>query len=194
MARHRRVGVAAAALLVASLTACGGAGGGDNSPTTPPTVSFPADPNKAPSVPDPIRPESFIEEPCTSLTPEQQRKYNLDSGESGPTAVGEECIYNHTNDDRWIQIEYSNRGLQNLYEGGPQSDNRWKPEVLDGYPAVATDRVDRIGVPSYDLSCYYAVGVNDSLYVAVLDADSGTQCANAKKIAADVLANIKEHR
>jgi predicted small lipoprotein YifL len=106
MARRNVVAVVAVALLIGSLTACSG---GDPS-TAPPTASS-ADPNKPRSVPDPIEPKAFIENPCTSLTGEQQKKFHLDSGEVIlPGRRDQYCTYHYTDVDRHVNVGYDGSG------------------------------------------------------------------------------------
>ena len=152
MAPRRHV-AAAAALLALSLAACDGGSANDSPPTTPTTVSFPEDPYKAPSVPDPVEADAFVEKPCDSLTSNQQDKYTLKSAGPIPPRYpdgppfSDTCFYSYTSDDRWIRISYAREGLQHVYESGPSLGTRWEPQVLDGYPAVARYLVDRHGVP-----------------------------------------------
>lgn len=169
---RRHVIAVAVAFLAVPLAGCDASAGSDRPPTKPPTVSFPDDPHKAPSVPDPIDPRAFIDKPCTSLTSEQQRKYDLDAGDIEPPGYPDPPRYSGT------------------------LGRRWEPQVLDGYPAVATDAIDRIGVPPYPRSCYYVVGASDFRTFSVLaqDTDGSSECGLAKKVAADVLSNIKSDR
>jgi hypothetical protein len=199
MARRHRVAIVVAALLAVSLAACDGSGGG---PTTPPTVSFPSDPNKAPSVPDPIDNVPFVDKPCDSLTPEQQRKYSLAKGAvdapgyEDPPRNDYTCYYPYTSGERWIRISYPKESLKGLFEVPRQSSTRWEPQVLDGFPAVATYSENDIGVPSYPPSCSYWVGVSDYeiFHVLAQDTDGSSECGLAKRVAADVLSNIKDNR
>jgi Protein of unknown function (DUF3558) len=197
----RRCAVAVlAALLALSLAACGGSGA--DSPPPSPTVSFPDDPYQAPTVPDPIYADAFVEKPCTSLTPDQQKKHHLDGGTQeppghpDPVRIRDTCFYSYTNGDRWIRIAYDNGGLQGHYNYGPTGQKRWEPQVLDGHPALAKYLEDRRGVPSYPPSCYYVVGVNDFLDFSVLaqDADGSSECGLARSVAADVLSTLRNNR
>lgn len=197
MARRHCVAVATAALLVASLTACDSTGGGNNPPTTSATASFPSDGVHGPVIPDPIEPRVFIKEPCTSLTPEQQKKFNLDSGKAGSMVGGIKCVYQYTSSDRWIQIAYTTNqeGLQSPAQVRLPPEVRWVPEILDNYPAIAEYKVDS-SVSGDPPSCYYMVGLKDDVYFAVLvqSADGGQECTVARQVATDVLSNIKKHR
>lgn len=195
MARRRLVAVAAVVHLVTVLAACD-AGGSDNQPTTPPTVSIPSDPNKAPSVPEPLDIDAFIDSPCIGLTRQQQKKYHLDSGE--PDAVSAHCVYRFTNVDRRISIAYSDPGpdLQTWYDTR-QHEERWEPEILDNYPAVGLYREYLLEDEEDDIprACYYIVAVNNGqdLFVHAQDEKGGSECSLARKIAADLLSTIKNH-
>ncbi|MGH3877264.1 MAG: DUF3558 domain-containing protein [Actinophytocola sp.] len=193
--RHRAAAASAAIVLAFSLVACDGGEGADPAPTSA-TVSFPDDPDKAPAVPNPITPKAFIEKPCTSLTAEQRRKFELDSGEPEVSDVsGSECRYRRA--DRLVSVRYATdwAGLQDLYRTRSVS-TRWEPQVLDGFPAVSTYLSNKSDVPPGPPSCYYAVGLNDLLFFSVVsqDTDGSSECGLAKRIAADVLSTITDDR
>jgi hypothetical protein len=159
-------------------------------------VSFPEEPDKAPAVPNPITPKAFIEKPCTSLTAEQRRKFELDSGEPDVSDVrGTECRYRRA--DRVVTVRYAEdrAGLQDLHRAW-NAHLEWEPQVLDGFPAVSMYASNQIEAPFGPPACFYAVGLNDLLYFYVLsqDTDGSTKCGLAKRIAAAVLSTITDDR
>ena len=193
--RHRAAAASAAIVLAFSLVACDGGQGDDPAPTSA-TVSFPEEPDKAPTVPNPITPKAFIENPCTSLTPEQRRKFELDSGEPKVSDVlGTECRYLRA--DRVVRVRYADdrAGLQDLYRTW-NAHIRWDPQVLDGFPAVSMYTSNQIDGTLGPPACFYAVGLNDLLYFYVLsqDTDGSSECGLAKRIAAEVLSTLTDDR
>jgi hypothetical protein len=173
--------VAAALLPLVLLAACTTEETG--TPTTAPaTPSF-----GAPAVPHPLDIDAFAADPCTSLTPEQQDEFMVDSGNDRTVANGNKCDYGG---GTFMSVLYSTEksGLSYLYELNEHDIwSRWEPTEVDGYPAVLHVSRNKPEV------CDVAVGLSDTAYVSVsvLVSFGDDACPPAEEGAERVMETIK---
>jgi hypothetical protein len=142
-------------------------------------------------VQDPLKADSFVPDPCKSLTETQQKQFALDNARVNGVAVeGNSYFYRQNRDAKQaVSVTFADKmtkGLSSRYaEHAAGTWEYWEPATVDGYPAV--------GYATSRGGCNFAIGINDSLYfwVTADDSSSAAKCAAAKDVASAVLTTIK---
>jgi hypothetical protein len=182
--------------------ACTTRDGGTPTSTTSPAGESPSstgadDRNGAPSVTNPLEPDKYVANPCTTLTAAQTPSFGVGPHgtptTSGATAetVGPWCIWE--GNDRFVTVYLTpgnKNGLADVY-GARDRDAYFEPTTISGYPAVFRDQHDSRprGL------CSVSVGVTDHLYFRAEsqeNVDKTLACTTAKKVATAVIATMKE--
>lgn len=157
-------------------------------PPPPPTRSATTPP--APPVSDPLDAGDFESDPCTSLTEDQQREFGVTGVERTTLTAteGESCFFVRKPTSDNLLVAFASKisnGLSYRYmERARGSWTYWQPTEVDGYPAVAYGGTE-------PPSCFFAVGISDSLHFWVAGSKDDTTCTESRTVASTILANIK---
>jgi hypothetical protein len=212
---HRRPAATIAAALTAALllTAC--SNGGGPAPTSPvPVTTTSASTTKSPTgtgdiapVRKPLNINTFITEPCKTITDPQRQALAQNSITLLPGAPDDRnptpnCVYGdyqHMQDgDVSTTVAYVDKtGLQTLYDKHTQgySPDYWSPGELTGHPLVYYSHQ---GSPE---SCDVAIATTDTSYVDIQLFRFGAKppreqgaCAATRQIAEATLATITHNQ
>lgn len=195
------VTIVSSALL--ALTACSGDGPTTilptNAGTTPSAPSRGATQPSAPAIPEPLEPTDLVDDPCSSLTPEQTADLGV-NGQGTETRVTTDglkgCDWKFGANLEWkIQVAYvtpnSKNGLQNEYDqhaAGAFDGGYFEPMSVAGYPGVFSNVADT----RPDGRCDLGVGINnETLLTVAVTGDAGKDnCRAASNVAERIIATI----
>ncbi|MEY7973310.1 DUF3558 domain-containing protein [Saccharomonospora xinjiangensis] len=153
-----------------------------------------------PSIESPLDIDSFVTEPCHSLTNEQITKYLGEETKTNPRkdgAAGPACSWrSDMHSDAKISITYpqvTDEGLTAIYRNKNEAAYFTELPDVDGYPAVASSMIDARD----EGECHLLVGTSNTSYVSVRaylgDGSVGKvdPCEAAHEVATAVIGNIK---
>jgi hypothetical protein len=148
----------------------------------------------APKVSNPLDAGRFLEQPCSSIGPDQLRSLNVSGeGKSETAAVGPTCIWINRDAGSSLELGFltgNKNGLSDTYRGRDRFRGYFEPTEVDGYPAVFND----IGDYRDEGTCNITVGISDKLAfrTAVVDrALGGRSCDRTKQAASAVITTLK---
>lgn len=180
----------AGALVVASAAGCGGAG---HTPAAPPSPLAPARPALPPR---PVELRLNGVDPCSLLTPDQKRQFNIGSGnsvasDSGPLQ-GSICVwltFTKHPDNHWT-------GTTDLNQGAEYALGREPLRSVDGFAATTTTSLG--SDPNYycavmvDVAPGQALGANYGNNAHdVPGMNRKVACDNAMRLASAMLATLR---
>ncbi|EHR59340.1 DUF3558 domain-containing protein [Saccharomonospora cyanea] len=202
--KHARITVtlfASAALA----TGCTGtpSDGATATPSLSPGPSLPATSSTVPDVPrvePPLNVDSFLAQPCTSLTDDQVTEYlgeNTEQEDKTERSSGPSCSwYSGLRSNAHISVTYprlTDEGLTAIYRNRDKTAYFTELSPVDGYPAIATGTTDNRD----EGECLVIVGTSASDYMNIDmylgDGSVGKvdPCEAAHEVATTVIGNIR---
>jgi Protein of unknown function (DUF3558) len=196
--------IAGLAVLLAAVTGCSSPSVGGE-PSADAGSGGSAAPSSAggaaavPLVPHALDPAKYIADPCSVLTSDQLAKFGMSgSGDADTTSslakyAGPRCAWMNRESHTGIVVAFTagNRnGLADLYRGDSQGQfGYFEPITVDGYPGVLADLTDTRKTGT----CNANVAVNEKLTFLAkkFNGDGPRSCADAQRLAAEVLRTLK---
>lgn len=154
----------------------------------------------APTIETPLKIDSFLEQPCTSLKRDQIIGYLGDETKTEShrdNAAGPSCLWrSDIRSDAHIIIMYprvTDKGLSAIYRNREEHAFFVEMPPIDGYPTVAVSTIDNRS----EGECPVLVGTSNSDYVSVYlhlgksSVGKIDPCEAAHEVATTVIGNIK---
>ena len=166
-------------------------------PPTSPSKSAPANRYGAPHVENPLDATKYLTQPCAAISPRLLQSLGLPTqGEpdtEGAAASGAPACNWWAGDElaHATFLQGNKNGLADLYHQHEyfKDHKYWEETTVEGYPAVFYDTVDDRSAGR----CSIAVGLNDSLAVAVRESGrlGAGSCERAKNVALAMVQTLK---